>query len=290
MIETLVGVIIALVGTAHSAWNDWKTGYVNDNVSHAMIISGAILVLLAQPLSQAAWTFATAGIVFAAGFVAYLFGQIGGGDVKLFTGLALLIPQYPQELVGALPVQPVIAPYPFIVSVFVLFGIFFTLLIPTVYLKRLIDRKKQIKDFRMKSIKGAAYGLAFLPLFVYWFFISKAVAVLFLPAAVALVLIPFKDDVVRLFFAQQKKVADLNEEDVLALELIKDSTKKTLHLWRKTFTNRELETIKRLAKKRGVRTLLVCENLPRAVPHIFAALCVSLVFGDFLLWLVLNAF
>lgn len=293
------GVLIAIAGTLYGAYTDYKTGYVSDLVTHSMMALGVFLVLLTYPINQALQVFAVAAAVFAVGFLMYCFGQVGGGDVKLFAALALLVPVYPAEtmkgITQAIGITPAVPPYPFILSVFILFSILFMSVISFAYIGKIRKRKGKIKDFGKKSRKGIMWGIALLPLAALWLLQMSRIAqplfaacifLIFVPIAASLFIIPFKEDIIRLFFAQKKEIAKLDDDDVLALELIDERTKKKLGLWRKTFTNTELNKIKALAKKLGIKTITVCENMPRAVPYIFAALIVNLIFGDFLLWLM----
>ena len=287
MIE-LIGVVIALLGVAYSSYTDIKTGEVSDRLSHSMIGLGVILVVLGNPLNTYVWYLLAAAVVFILGFIMYIFGQIGGGDVKLFTALALLIPAYPKSLVPlvqSLGITPLVSTYPFIVSVFLLSGIFFMLVIPLIYLRRIFSKQDKIKGFRKKIIHGLVYCAIFSPIIYLWLQLSPLIALIFLPMFFALMIIPFKDDIVVLFFARKKRIADLNDDDVLALECIKPATAKKLGLWRKTFTPPELARIKALAKKHRITTVSVCEDLPKYVPYIFLSLILNLLAGDVFLYL-----
>ena len=284
----LIGVVIALLGVLYSSYTDIRTGEVSDRLSHTMIGLGIILLVLSYPLSTALWYMAIGLIVFVLGFILYIFGQIGGGDVKLFTAIALLIPQYPASLKPAIVsfgITPVVPNYPFLVSVFILSGIFFMLVVPLFYLRKLWAQKKRIKEFSRKIFYGLVYCAILSPIIYMWLSMSKLIAVLFIPMFFALLIIPFKDDIVVLFFARKKRVSALNEEDVLALESMKKETIARLGLWRKTFMPPELRKIKERARKYGIATVMVCEDLPKYVPYIFLSLVINLIVGDIFLFL-----
>lgn len=285
----LIGVIVAVLGVAYSSYTDIKTGEVSDRLSHSMIGLGAILVAFSFPFWQAVTIIGIAALVFILGFILYIFGQMGGGDVKLFTSLALLVPYYPlslSPLSEAMGITPVSSSFPFIVSVFVLSGIFFMLFVPLIYLRKLYSRRKKIADFRRKIAVGVVYCLILSPMIYLWLGISKPIALLFIPMFFALLIIPFKDDVVVLFFSRKKRVADLNDDDVLALENMSKETIAKLGLWRKTFTSPELRKIKARARKYRIATVMVCEDLPKYVPYIFASLIINLLVGDIFLYLL----
>jgi hypothetical protein len=288
----MINIAIALIGTAYSALTDIKTGYVSDPLAHLMIAFGAVFVILAYPLQQALWIYAIAVAVFGLGFAAYSFGQIGGGDVKLFTALSLLIPFWPLQMApidAALGITPAIPNYPFIVSIFLLSGIIYMFFISIIYLRKIYALGRKIEDFKKKTTMGFVYMLVLIPLFAYWMTFSAMMIILFFPMALTMLLIPFKDDMVKHFFAMKKKVEDLDDDDVLALECIDEKTIDKLGLWRKTFTPWELKKIKAKAKKAGIRQLTVCENLPKFVPYILAALVLNLLFGDLFFYIILTS-
>lgn len=285
----LIGVIVALLGVAYSSYTDLKTGEVSDKLSHSMIGVGAILVAFTYPFWQAVTIMGIGVLVFILGFILYIFGQMGGGDVKLFTALALLIPYYPESLrpiSEALGITPVSSNFPFIASVFVLSGIFFMLFIPPIYLRKLYSKRKKVKEFGKKILTGIVYCLILSPIVYIWLGISKLIAVLFIPMFFALLIVPFKDDVVVLFFSRKKRVSDLNDDDVLALESMSRETIAKLGLWRKTFTPPELRKIKARANKYKIRMVMVCEDLPKYVPYIFASLVINLLVGDIFIYLL----
>ena len=76
------------VGTLTGGATDAKTGYIYDWITYPMIVLGIILSLI-----QLQWfNIGSGAIIFGLLFVVYKLGKIGGGDVKMFTGIALLNP------------------------------------------------------------------------------------------------------------------------------------------------------------------------------------------------------
>ena len=285
MIE-LLGATIAVIGTAVVAYTDWKTGYMPDRYTHALILLGAILLPFYHGIPYAVSGYATAAVVFGVCFVLYTLGQLGGGDVKLFTALALLIPTYPTKL-AALGFQPVTAPYPFVLSVFFGAAVLAMLFVSLGYMVRLYKRRRKIRHFRKKTIKGAAFALLLLPLAAAWAYINPNMVVVIVPMAAGAFVLAFKDDILRLFIVKKKKVSELNEDDVIATELIPKKTLKQLGIGvRKTFLDAELPEIKKSAKRHGIKEIWVSEYLPRFGPYLLASLLLNLALGDALLWLL----
>ena len=284
----MIHVLAVFFGLLFSTYTDIKTGYVEDWLSHAMIILGIIMVPIFYP-NQIILSYIIGAIVFLAGYLLYIYGNIGGGDVKLFTAIALLIPFY-NEAIGSyfsfLGIEQVYAPYPFILSIFLLSGILFMIFISVQYSIKVIRLRKEINDFRKKSLKGLAYALILLPFFYYWSYMSMPMALMYLPVALTCFIMPFKDDFVKFFFAEKKLVSKLNDDDILAIELMNETLKKKLGVKRKTHSLKELIKIKANAKKNKITTVLVCENLPKFVPYIMASFLLNIATGDFFLYVI----
>lgn len=287
----MINILIALVGMAIAAVFDYKTGYIPNKLSHSMILLGIIWVVLSYPLNDMLLVYGIAAAVFAVGFLAYIFGQFGGGDVKIFTALVLLIPFYPTELIPHVQnffgTTPIFANYPFILPVFLLAGLIGPMfLVALKYYYKIYRIKNKVKDYEKKFITGLIYSLILIPVVIFWLYFSPVLIIIFIPMIATFLLLPFKNDVEEHFFSIEKKISDLDDDDVLALEFIDSRTKKRLGLWRKTFTGPELRKIKERAKKAKLRKITVYENMPKFTPFIFIALVINLIVGDFLLYLM----
>jgi Flp pilus assembly protein protease CpaA len=259
-----------------------------DRYTHAMIASGLALLPLYAGLSQAITWYFIAAVVFMACFLFYIYGQLGGGDVKLFTALALLLPSYPVSL-ARFGLQPVVAPYPFVLSVFFASAVFAMLVVSVGYALRLVADRRRVKGFGAKALKGIAYSAMTLPLTALWFYINPRMLIIALPLVAGAFVLAFKDEILRLYVAKKKSVARLNDDDVIALELLPKGTLKKLGLdGRKTFLASELSVIKSNARKHGIKEVLVSEYLPKFGPFILLSLVLNLMVGDTLLWLLMS--
>lgn len=283
-----INIFIAVIGTGIAAYWDYKTGIVPDKLSHAMIISGAALAPLV--FTDLLYVYGVAALIFALGYVMYIFGQIGGGDVKLFTALSLLIPIYPEKLAGlikSIGINPVSPNYPFAASVFIFAGVVgYMLIISLIYHKKIWNRRSEVEEFRKKLKKGILFSLITLPLAAFWVTISPGFLFLVIPLAISISLLPFKEDMIKLFHGRKKEIQELDEDDVIALEEVGDEKKESLGIWRRTLTNPELLKIKKKAEEQGFKEIVVCEDLPRFVPYIFLSLVLNLVFGDAFLYMI----
>jgi len=283
----MIGAIVALVGTSVAAYTDFKTTYIPDKLNYAMIAIGLAYVWLSFPMSDALWHTAIAALVFLIGLALYLFGQLGGGDVKLFAALALLMPIYPAALSAINPVGAIVAPYPPVVSIFFAAAVISMVFVPVNYLNKLYHDRKKLKNLRKKITRGAMYSVATLPIFYIWSVFSPRALIVALPIILGAFSLAFKEDILERYVSMKKKVKDLNEDDVLALELMDDKVVKKLGVgMRKTFFDKELKAIKARAKKHKISTVMVAEHLPTFGPFILAGLMLTLLFGDAFLWLL----
>ncbi|MBS3060926.1 MAG: prepilin peptidase [DPANN group archaeon] len=291
MIEYLA-IAIAVLGTAYFAKTDYLTGYLPDGPMHAMILSGIAFVPFVYS-GIVLEVYALAAVVFAIGFGFYTLGNLGGGDVKLFTALALLLPfhqSFGNSISGLFGVQAQTLSYPFVISIFVLSGLLFMAVMPLMFFRKIMGKRKKVEKFELKTQRGVLLAALVVPLAMLWYqYISFAVVVFF-PLVFAMFIMPFKSDFVKHIFAEKKLVSKLDDDDVLALEVIPQHVKNKLGLrWRKTFTTGEIKSLVRKAGKHGIKTIMVCENMPKFVPYIFTALLLNLVFGDLIVYVLFSA-
>ena len=289
MIE-LIPVIVAVIGTAILAYTDYKTTYMPNKITHSMLLIGLAWVLFFDP--QMISTLTIALIVFVITFVMYLFGQMGGGDMKLFTALTLLIPYYPKAMIPiaeSIGITPVInSPYPLLFPIFLLAGLIGPMFIISIwYFFKLSKIRKKIKEYNKKLIKSIILIALLIPFIFIWFSFSKAFLILFLPVITSFLILPFKNDILKHFSMKKKKISKLDDDDVLALEFISKTRKKQLGLWRKTFTAPELKKIKAKAKKLKIKQIEVYDYLPQFGPFILLSLLINLLVGDFLFYLLM---
>jgi preflagellin peptidase FlaK len=85
----LVRQVILVAGCLLGTYTDLKQGLILDKITYPMIAAGLVLNLFEPRFLE---YFLLAGIVFTAGYLLYFYGKVGGGDVKLFTAIALLLP------------------------------------------------------------------------------------------------------------------------------------------------------------------------------------------------------
>ncbi len=280
-VATLVSYLVAVVGTAVSTYFDLKTTYIPDEITHTMMLLGAILLFFQFDVITALMYLGIGLIVFLVGFVIYTLGQIGGGDVKLYTALALLVPTF-HPLVNV-PTPP----YPPIISIFftsAILGVFF---ISLKYSISIIKDRSKIEGFRKKLLLGLVAALSVLSLCAIILPVVPGMAFILVPVAVGVFIYPFKDDIMSLYAVVEKPVAHLTEDDIIAIDGIPEKQFNAMGLsFRRTYLSFELSRIKEKAKKQGIRTVPVYENLPTFGVYIFLALITTLIVGDLVFFLL----
>ncbi len=105
----LISIVIAVVACIYASYSDLKDGIIKNKLTFPLIAIGIILNAIYIFTTSDVWLFVKCVVVTAVVFVlGYLFWKMGawaGGDVKLFTGLAALIPFY------AIPYYPAVVSY-----------------------------------------------------------------------------------------------------------------------------------------------------------------------------------
>lgn len=283
MIWDWIAYLVAVLGTGISTYYDLKTTYIPDEVTHSMIIIGAALLFLRFDLIHALLYLGMGALVFIIGFVIYSFGQLGGGDVKLYTGLALLIPTFSPILKFEGLVVP---PYPPIVSIFfssALLGMFF---ISIQYLVKIVKDRDRIPGFKWKITVALLMSLVVLITAGFFFNVERGLSAILIPIAIGIMIYPFKEDILTLYVIEEKEVSKLTEDDIIAIDKLSEDVKRKLGLGlRRTYLDMELKGIIERARKHKIRKVPVYEHLPTFGIYIFLGLIITILVGDLLFFL-----
>jgi archaeal preflagellin peptidase FlaK len=128
-----ISIIIALVACIYASYTDFKDGIIQNKLTFPLIAIGIILngiyVFTTSNILLFIECVIVIGIIFILGYVFWKMGAWAGGDVKLFTGLAALIPFY------AIPFYPTLVSYQILGLQFPLVGTYpfpFTLIVNSI--------------------------------------------------------------------------------------------------------------------------------------------------------------
>lgn len=250
-----------LIAGAAAAYTDIKTGYIYDWITYPLIGVGIILSALT---GQWAGILLGAGI-YILGWLAYRKGKIGGGDIKLLVGVALVQPTYE--------------------GMIFVFGVLFTgtllacLGLSTYYVIKLLAEKKPIQWNTRRKKMGALYAGGILvyayyaPSFVSW----GAEVNAFLSAAVfaGIIFYALEEEIKKNSFLKNVEVEKLEDDEVLALEHLTTEQREKLGKNVPELIGRE--DILRF-KHAGITHLPVYRNLPKFAPFLFAGMLITYLF------------
>jgi preflagellin peptidase FlaK len=248
-------------------------------IPYAMIALGIILNLATMDFGVIVSSATVALLIVTVGYVIYRTGQIGGADVLIFTGIALLVPSQPAAL---LPLEPAshFFLYPFVFSAFLISG-FLALIglsfqyVPAVSSSLLRGETKiELKNALLAVLVSGTY-IAVVFLLVQAQRIAPVQA-LFISALALLAgfLTLFKDKIT-LAMIEWVPLGEIDEEDVIALNLLKPSLVKKLAL-DPVVTRTEREKL----KKSGLKSFPIFKGMPAFLPYVFFAALLVVVFGD----------
>ncbi|MBC7119046.1 MAG: prepilin peptidase [Methanobacteriaceae archaeon] len=162
----ILPVLVALLASLYAAYSDLKEGIIPNRLTFPLIGFGILLdAIFSYQLGDAmflVYAIIFTAMVFILCYILWKLGAWAGGDVKLFTGLAALLPFQPSLLrYSILGVSfPIIASYPFPLTLIINsilgilpFLIFFVFYIAFNYKRHLLEELLEpIKDYKTSLI------------------------------------------------------------------------------------------------------------------------------------------
>jgi len=274
----LIRIAIAVVLTSIAAYEDNKTSYVSDWVLYALVGAGFLLDVLSFDLAFILSVLPAALFIGIFGYFLWKGGSFGQGDVWLFLGLQLLLPEYPSFALVSLPSLPFAASVFLASSVFALFG-------STAFYAAKLAQQKLFDKHRVFALLGLGAGAVF-------FFnttpippLGKAFFSLFTICAVFVAL--FYQKIKENVLIQWVSLKDVEDEDVLALEKLPKAFVKKEGL-EKVATKSVWKKLQALSKAGKMRKFPVYKNLIRFNPYVLLGLIACLYAGDLLVWVLLR--
>jgi len=252
---------IVIIAAGIAAWTDLKTGEIPNWLNYPLIALGVLFNLVFFD----AWALGIGAAIFAIGYLLYYSGKIGGGDVKLFSGLALVMP----FINGTAFILPVLLYSALIAVVF----------LSTYYLVKLIRlRKFNLKENLKGILNAGIIGIFLIAYFAIMlnsgFFQMQNALVLAVPLAFALVFLALEKSIRKNFFLKSVKLKDLEEDELIALEFLPEKVQKRINLKMKRIIDKQL--VEEL-KKEKISEVLVYRDLPRFAPFILAGVILAIL-------------
>ena len=275
----ILKIILVLLASGIAAYTDYKTGLIQNWLTYPLMVIGLLFVVYESFFSPTSLgvsyifnVFIIGILIYGIGYFLYKYGKLGGGDIKLFLGIHLVIPYYLGQIT--------------ILWLLIFASLLSVLFVSIYYMYILLKKLKQKNLFKimlkrkMLVLKSAVMFLIFL-VFIY-IFVTKFNAswlyyLILLPILLGLKLMIFEEEVRKYIYLKQKPISNLEDGDVLALEFIKKDLLTKLGLKDKNIL--EEEDIKRIKKIKGIKALPIYDSLPRFGPYIFLGLIVVILFG-----------
>ncbi|MDD4250597.1 MAG: A24 family peptidase [Candidatus ainarchaeum sp.] len=257
---------ILFIGILLGGITDAKTGYIYDWITIPMIILGGIFSIMQFQL----FNLFSGIIIFILLLITYKFGKIGGGDVKLFTGIALLNPFNKID---------------FLITLF-----FFSALIAMMFYSIYYTIKYYRLGINLKREKKGIFNAIIISIILIFYFIIMTTAtiiklnfvlLLILPLITGLIYFALQRGIKQEFFEQKIKVKDLEEDELIGEtnnEIIKNILKGKSLIG---------EFEKQLLLKNKITNIIVLRNLPKFGPFIFIGTIIALFYPELILTLFL---
>lgn len=254
-----------MIAGAAAAYTDWKTGYIYDYITYPLIGAGIILSLLTGQ-----WTgLALGGGICALGVVAYKTGKIGGGDIKLLAGIALVQPLY----------QGMIFP----LAVLLVGTLLACLGFSTYYVGKYLLTRPHIHWKTTRKMVAAALFLAagaFMGYFSQQGIWPMEMSVLISVSLLAgIIFYAFEEEIKKHAFLKHITLEQLEDDEVLAVEHL---TKEEKEKWGKNVPNLIGREDITALKHMNMHTIPVYRNLPRFAPFLFAGMVATYLYPEWI--------
>lgn len=261
-------VALAVAGTAIASWYDLAN---NRNVPNNFLYGFLAVAILANAVffqqDVVVFAAATAALIFAAGYVLYKVGYIGGADVYVLTSIALLVPVFPSHV-------DALFNFPVVLSILINSGVLFAAY--SLYLiisHAVLNGKKGKYEY---FLLAPAYGV------LLYFLSSTGVFGIGYLAAITLlifssILFMVYRESVTAAMARKVPLSKVEEEDVAVLELMPALAKK--YKIKRLLDEKELARLRKL----DVKWLYVYKELPPFLPFVLAGLLIAVTLGDLLM-------
>jgi Flp pilus assembly protein protease CpaA len=260
----LIQQIALFIGTLIGGMTDAKTGYIYDWVTYPMILVGIILSLIQLQF----FNILSGVILFVGLFIVYKLGKIGGGDVKIFTGIALLNPYNELNFLITLGFFAAI-------SSLVFYSIFYSIK----YIRVGVVMEDNKEGIRSALFLGAAIVAYFLVMLQAGLVGIEFVLLAGVPFLLGIVFIAFQGGIKKEFFEKKVSLNKMEEDEVIS----ENNSKKVLKILagKSLLGDKEIN----LLKKNKIKHIIVLRDLPRFGPFIFLGTLFALISPNFFMLL-----
>lgn len=244
-----------------AAYTDLKTGYIYDWITYPLIGIGIILSILTQQWIGVLLAMA----IYGAGILAYNSGKMGGGDIKLLAGMAL--------------VQPVYQGMIFVLGVLLVAALAACVALGAYYVSGYWLTKPKVNWNTPRKRMSALFGLAVIGFVGYALQRELLNAEMSLLLGVSLfigvVFYAFEEEIKAHAFLKRIPLSELEDDEVLATEQLSEEEKKRFGKNIPGLVGTE-DTLR--LTHMGFRTIPVYRNLPKFAPFLLVGMLVVYLF------------
>ncbi len=261
----LVRLVVAFLGVAAASYYDvFNKRNVPNNLLYVFLAAAFIVDLVYY--DQDIFLFSVALAIFFAGisYVFYRFGQLGGADVFIIASVILLLPLHPAFVGLAFNL-------PFLVSVMIFAGIAFAIYVVAYFGLKLREASARPKlVYLLLIIPYLLFALVYVNSVIFSLMYFVFVTILLFATTFFLM---YREDI-NLLLAERMTPSELEEEDVLALEMMDQAAVKKYKL-KRIATSSEIERMTSLK----VPEVWVYSKLPPFLPFFLLGMILSLLFA-----------
>jgi Flp pilus assembly protein protease CpaA len=262
-------ILLLLIFCGIGAYTDHKTGYIYDKVTLPLIVLGLLLNIFAFSFVENVSILITAAIIFIGGFVLYYFGKLGGGDIKLFLGIHLMLPYLNNQL--------------FILWVLLLSCLLAVVFISIKYTFLIFKKIKITKKLLLSKISSIVTSFCLFFSFVILLYysvnysnLSSLFYLSLIPISLGLFINIFQKEIKKHIYLLWKDVSLLEDGDVIAKEFLSKSLLnklKPIMKKRIVLEQKDIETI----QKKKLPKIPIYYYLPKFGPYIFLGIVCSVI-------------
>ncbi|MFH0906584.1 MAG: A24 family peptidase [archaeon] len=273
----IIRIVILLIACSIAAYTDHKSGYIYNSLSYSLIIIALILDIFTFPFSKLLEVIGISVIIYLVGYLIYYLGKIGGGDIKLFIGINLILPYYFGQL--------------FILWVLIFSSLFSVLIVSIIYSFKLYKKIKTWKNYFSNNWKKIIRSLVIFIMFAVMLSLSinnsalpKYFYLFLIPIFFGLASLVFEEDIKKYIYLRNKPVSKIEDGDILAIEYLSKALR--LKFEKIGLSKRSVIEEEDLKKIRALklRTIPIYDNLPRFGPYILLGAIFVLIIGKYLIF------
>ncbi len=264
----IVRIVTLLIALGLAAYFDQKTGYIYDWITLPLIAIGLIIDICTFYWLDVLSILLVALVIYVVGYIAYYYGKIGGGDIKLFIGIHLTLPYLNGQL--------------FILWVAIASSLLSVLCVSISYIVKLHGKVKLTSNLlskkKWKIMQSLFFFLFFLALCIFVVTVEQFPALIYLtlpPMFFGCVVLVFEDEIKQYIYLKRKQISKLEEGDVLATEFCTKEFLRDAGLEKKTVLEKEDIAV---IKKLGYKSVPIYYYLPRFGIYVFFGVVLTLVY------------